>query len=358
MRIYVDESGFTGEDLINQDQPVFVLASVSLSDENANRLISDCFSGVRANELKHASLAKGHRGREMVVEFLKHLEPAHGAVYVVHKEFCLLTKLVDLWLEPALHASNIDFYEGGANISFSNMSFFCLRTFEGRAFLTKHLRRFQRLMRERSLKRYRDFWGGLHGDLKVCREESADILEYFTSADFVLGPGHVLLLPDKSLDISVACALELVEQWSGRTSDPLDIVHDTSSAMAREKWIWDAVVSPFIPPTTVGFAHRKCEYPLRVTGTVFQNSKDSPGLQLTDVLAGAVAEWAKGKMQRSDRKEYCGALENAGIENFMVGGIWPTPKVERLEALPGEQPVDPLKFFAEIISKAQSAKPE
>lgn len=358
MRVYIDESGYTGEDLANRDQPVFVLASVSLSDANADQLISHCFSGVRATELKHSSLAKRTRGQEMILEFVKQLEPSSGAAYVVHKEFCLLTKLVDLWLEPAMHAANINFYEGGANISFSNMSFFCLRTFEGRRFLTKHLRRFQRLMRERTGRRYREFWGGIRSDLAGCRKESAEILKYFVAASFVLGPGYLPSIPEKSLDISLACALQLAEEWTDRTTDLVEIVHDASSAMAREKWIWDAVVSPSAPSATVGFAHRKRKYPLRVTRTVLQNSKSSPGLQLADMLAGSVAEWAKGKMRKSDRRKYCAALERGGIDKLLIGGIWPVPKVERLEALPGERPVDPIRFFGDVILKARRANTE
>jgi hypothetical protein len=37
----------------------------------------------------------------------------------------------------------------------------------------------------------------------------------------------------------------------------------------------------------------------------------------------------------------------------VVGGIWPIPDVERLEALPGEPPVDPLHFFGKLILEAE-----
>jgi len=130
------------------------------------------------------------------------------------------------------------------------------------------------------------------------------------------------------------------------------LVHDTSSALAREKWMWDAIVSPALPSVTVGFAHRKRKYPLLVSKTVFEDSQLSRQLQLADVLAGATAEWAKGKIGKSDRKGYCAALENAGIAKAVVGGIWPIPDVERLQALPGEPPVDPLHFFGKIILEA------
>ena len=153
MKVHVDESGFTGEDLVNREQPIFVLASICLADADADQIVRECFPRVQAAELKHSSLAKRPRGQEMVANFVRCIEPRNCATYVVHKEFCLLTKLVDLWVEPAMHTLGVTPREGGANIAFSNMCFFCLRTFESKGFLTKHLRRFQKMSRERTWKR-------------------------------------------------------------------------------------------------------------------------------------------------------------------------------------------------------------
>jgi hypothetical protein len=144
--------------------------------------------------------------------------------------------------------------------------------------------------------------GGIHEDLARCRKESVEILEFFTNAESILGPDHLTELDDKSIDISLACALQITEGWSDRTTGPLGIVHDTSSAMAREKWMWDAIVSPKVPSTMVGIAHRKRKYPLRVKKTTFENSKGNLQLQLADALAGATAEWAKGKARKSARR--------------------------------------------------------
>jgi hypothetical protein len=353
MKVHLDESGFTGEDLINRQQPIFVLASIRLADADADHLARECFPGVQAAELKHSSLAKRPRGQEMVTNFVRHIESHNCATYIVHKEFCLLTKLVDLWVEPAMHTLGVDFYEGGANIAFSNMCFFCLRTFESKGFLTKHLRRFQKMSRERTWKRYVAFWRGIYDDLPQCRKQTSEIMDHFLTAESILGPRQVIVVGDKSLDISLTCALELAETWTDRINQGFEVVHDTSSAMAREKWMWDAIVSPELPPAVVGFAHRKRKYPLLVTKTVFEDSKANHQLQLTDILAGATAEWAKGKLGKSERKEYCTALEKAGIAKSIIGAIWPTPNVERLETLPGDQPVDPLRFFGEIIVEAE-----
>lgn len=56
MLIYMDESGFTGEDLLHLEQPVFVHVSTCLSDEECAALAKDHFSGVQGDELKHKRL--------------------------------------------------------------------------------------------------------------------------------------------------------------------------------------------------------------------------------------------------------------------------------------------------------------
>ena len=35
VQIFLDESGYTGEDLFNRDQPIFTLASLGVDDEGA-----------------------------------------------------------------------------------------------------------------------------------------------------------------------------------------------------------------------------------------------------------------------------------------------------------------------------------
>ena len=49
---YVDESGYTGEDLLNADQPVFAQGTNDFTTGEANKIIASTFSGIAAAELK------------------------------------------------------------------------------------------------------------------------------------------------------------------------------------------------------------------------------------------------------------------------------------------------------------------
>ena len=65
VELFLDESGYTGPDLINRDQPFFTLASTNVGEADARSLLSSCF-GVREGEVKFANLAKSGRGRAQI----------------------------------------------------------------------------------------------------------------------------------------------------------------------------------------------------------------------------------------------------------------------------------------------------
>jgi len=70
--IYCDESGFTGNDLSNVDQPHFVYAAVAITPEEADEIKDRVIREYRVNgsELKGKNLVKYAKGRRAVSEIL------------------------------------------------------------------------------------------------------------------------------------------------------------------------------------------------------------------------------------------------------------------------------------------------
>lgn len=362
MQIFIDESGFTGEDLFSPEQPIFSVASTNLSTEEADAICGTIFSRTQAAELKHSTLVRSSRGQALVVELVKYAvgHKNQFTAYLAHKRFCLLSKLVDLWLESAMHEDGVDLYEAGGNIAFANMAYFCLEGFESQEFLARNLDRFQRMMRERTAENYVQFWGSLDSDRQSAKEETAKILDFFFLAEAKLGFTHLLELKIKSLDIAFPIALGIIQHWRDLKGEELSVVHDASSNMAKEKWLWDAVVSPEVPAQLVGYDERTMKFPLGVTETVFGDSKLHRQLQICDVLAGALAAWASPmtKLHNPDKSDYCNNLDRAGIQELLFGAIWPAPEVKRLKKPPAsDTPADPLDFFANIVNAARRKQP-
>lgn len=208
MRVFLDESGFTGQDLFNREQPIFTVASTNLSDAETSQLWQQLFSKTQAPEIKHSTLAKAPGGQRLVVELVSWAvgRPTRFTAYVAHKRFCLLAKLIDLWAEPAMHGDGVDLYESGGNIAFSNMAYFCLEGFESREFLDRHLKNFQRMMRERTPDAYENFWVTLARDLENRRNRLVKswtsfllLRQSWVRSTFLTSRRSVWILPLQSL---------------------------------------------------------------------------------------------------------------------------------------------------------------
>jgi hypothetical protein len=64
--IFLDESGFTGQDLLNPHQPVFCIASTTLDDATAERYHAELLEHCNAREAKHTRLMQRPRGRAKI----------------------------------------------------------------------------------------------------------------------------------------------------------------------------------------------------------------------------------------------------------------------------------------------------
>ena len=67
--VYIDESGNTGSNLLDFDQPVFTLASCMFSDQEARRLLDlvDCKS---SHEVHFKSLKRRKAGQDGIVRLM------------------------------------------------------------------------------------------------------------------------------------------------------------------------------------------------------------------------------------------------------------------------------------------------
>ena len=330
LTFYMDESGFTGEYLMSREQPVFAHVSTILSDQRCQDLYREFFKGTQALELKHQVLARRPAGRERVAKFIESInqdDQANFTSWLVHKEFTLLTYLVDCWVESAAHVDGVDLYKDGANLGMCNMAYYCLRTFEGEEFLRAHLVRFQKMMMKRTLAAYRDFWRHMYADYERADQRTKDILSFFVYSERRLGFPHLLHLPKRAVDPGLPGAVATCGHWRNQTEQPLNLVHDNSSSLAKDKKLWSEITSPEFDEMTLGIPGRETKYPLNVQQTVFADSRNHLQLQFCDLLAGASVAWARRFTGPSHDQEYFDRLDAAGIENFKIGAIWPESEV-------------------------------
>jgi hypothetical protein len=352
--LFLDEAGYTGADLVNVDQPVYVLASVALDPVHGKSLLDASFGASRTREIKHSRLAKNQRGQAQIIDFFARFqEEASGQfTYIAaHKEYLLLAYLVDFWIEPLAYRDGVNFYERGANIGFANVAYIVLTSVLKDAGRREMLRRFQVMVRHRTPFAYDSFWDYLR--IAIRRNQLLDdALRPLLVAERELGWRYLLKLPTDLLDVGDYGLLETVDHWrrqrEGRT---FRLVHDTSKTVERHRAKWEAILNQSNPPRLVGQDRRTLEFPLPVESLAIENSETHEQLQIADLVAGAVATILKSKVTGAST-QYAEELIATGVLEVAFGGVWPTDAVTP-EQLDTDGPVlgDAAQAIGEIVQR-------
>ncbi len=109
--IYGDESGFTGNNLLNKTQPFFSYATVAGEKEEFKDFVSKIIAdyNVQGGELKSSKLLKYNKGRKAITEILKKFSN-DALVSIFHKKYSLASKFFEYIFEPPLAEKNSLFY--------------------------------------------------------------------------------------------------------------------------------------------------------------------------------------------------------------------------------------------------------
>lgn len=245
--IFLDECGYTGQDLLNREQLFFVLSSLTLPEQECIYLKKEFFEKVQARELKHRNLAKSKSHQQSVLRFVRYMKTRQNSfkITVVHKKYALVCQLVDMIIEPYLYEGGFNLYERGMNIATANIFYHAMPVLSGDGFLEDLLNKFQEMIRHRTDDSYNDFFYFVFQEHE--NHEINKMLEMLRQAHHYLGHRIFQGLPENALDIAFSHAMLLMATWRKEISDPINLIHDASSNMSKQKHIWDALMNPDLP---------------------------------------------------------------------------------------------------------------
>tara|TARA_R110002074_G_scaffold310829_1_gene481654 strand:+ start:890 stop:2020 length:1131 start_codon:yes stop_codon:yes gene_type:complete len=114
-KIYFDESGFTGNNLLNNNQTMFSYGSVATCDDEARDFVEYLIKkyGVQNGELKGSKLIKYNKGRKAISEIFDIFQ-GRIKVSLSDKKYALSGKFFEYIFEPCFSENNSLFY----NINF------------------------------------------------------------------------------------------------------------------------------------------------------------------------------------------------------------------------------------------------
>lgn len=325
-KIYLDESGFTGNDLYNPDQRFFTVASTVVEDDEAKDILARCFPRYQGSEYKFTNIWKRDRSREGLRALAAEI-PAfadRAFVWVIDKRFCLLTKMVDYLVEPRAYEAGYDWYANGWGKRYLNTIHRDLVHQGTEELYDETVRGWDTFARNPSSQNLEKL------EQQLRRGKASTNAPLPSLFDLVLrGLDHFrarnpnLESFQDTNEIQITSVFSSVTWWRQHRTEDFALVHDESSAFMKQVDLWETMLrEDFVAPPFPIADGTEVELPLRVRSTTAVRSHESYSIQLCDLLAGLLAKAGPGLIG-APHDPFIVELVEAGAGELTYSGIMP-----------------------------------
>ncbi len=322
--IYFDESGFTGTNLLDGNQPNFAVASTVVDPKDAIEILRESFPSYRGQEFKFSNIWRSRRHRERLSEFARRMSMSSKLVFVywVNKRFAVLCKIIDFLVEPIFTRAGYDFYADGFSLKFANFMHFGLTQVAKDGLYSEILHAYQRFSRTPSEATLRLLQQELRTLIADAGEPMSSLLDpVSTGADWFMLHSNLDTFASTD-DVQLTSVMRSVAHWRSMYSDDFRVVHDDSSNFFRQRHLWERLSSRDVPNQLLRAADgMEIQFPLRVMSTVVADSKKNYAVQLCDILAGLTVHSLECKT--GDDRVLLEKVVTAGFGEIPCGGIEP-----------------------------------
>jgi len=288
-RFSIDESGYTGFDLLNRVQRFQGATAISISDEEARRLIAEHFPRLQAAELKYGAVARRPKNRGRLVSLQKDLLANHKCVtYICDKRYLLILLFLDYATEPWYYERGINFYEDGQNYGMASLLYYVGPAMLGQETFESILAAFQLAIKEKTPAALNQL---------VLRVRSSN---WEAALPEALGPialaspecAKAIATPEVSTDAAIVVLQSLISRLEIMSDGPYRIEHDQSKNLLQYNKLLRTLIDH---EEVIEFAQTKLarvKFPLKLEAVTQVDSKHCPSVQVADVLVGGALEAA------------------------------------------------------------------
>lgn len=286
-RFSVDESGYTGFDLLNPDQRFQGATAIDMSNEHAARLIKEHFPRLQAAELKYGALARRSSNRERLLNLQRDaLASSKCVTFVCDKRYLLTLMFVDWATEPWYHERGAKFYEDGQNYSMASLLYSIAPTMMGAVTFEGILAAFQKAVKEKTPE-------ALNELVERVRRSNWEATFAEALGPIALGSPECLraiATPAVSTDAAIVVLQALITRMEMLAAGPYRVEHDRSKNLDQ----YHALLQRFIDhDKEIGFRASKIasiKFPLKLSAVTQVDSESSPAVQIADILIGGAIE--------------------------------------------------------------------
>lgn len=287
-RIYFDESGFTGNNLLNEKQHYFAYASVATDPDEAKAVVDRIMKqyGVQGTELKGKNLVKYNRGRRAMDDILTHFE-GRVKISLSEKKYALAGKFFEYIFEPSLSSMSSLFYGINFHLFIANILYV---EFIARGVGAEDIfKEFESLMRNMDEEKIANlFSSSVHLEnspiLTQIREFAIHQIDDIRTELNSLRDGPT---GKWILDLTDSAAMPLLANW-GLIYDEITAICDESKPLMEKSTIFDGMIGRKGETLFIDTPQGKQPITFNLSGPVqFASSAVEHGIQIADTLAAA-----------------------------------------------------------------------
>ena len=298
--LFIDESGYTGYDLLNKQQPFQGASSINIDEKTAKALIKYCFPRNKANELKHSKLSRRKSNWKPLLDMQQILLKEYmGFSYVCDKKYLLILMFLDICIEPFFYDQGLNFYEDGQNYSLASLLYYTAPTFWGEENFLELLYIFQHATKTKSdvainilIEKAKALTGNELYEylLPLC-------IRYHSCIEEIKNPSS-------NTDAAFVELFSLISHIEKYVNQEYRIIHDKSENLNK----YNELLNMFI--TTDSHTEFKqteittLRFPLKLVEVTQVDSRRSYGVQLADILIGGIIEYTMAQAGVIKKNDY------------------------------------------------------
>lgn len=284
LTVYLDESGFTGNNLLDEAQPLFVVSAVAIPADEAAALVAAVSAefALNAKELKGSKLCRSPKGQRAVLKILESLGGRFRYI-AINKRYAAASKVFEYIVEPTISDCSWFFYAQRLHYFVADAVYAETRV-ESKEILSGLATAIRERNPEKAFEALQTLPspGSMATVLSVLKELAAN------NRDEIIAEFTTLQGLDQAkwvMDLSGTALFSLLCNWA-ESGQPLDVHCDESKPLADIAPHYSGRIGAKSEVFKMPHGDERKMFTL-ASAIKLEKSDQVPGLQLADVVAAA-----------------------------------------------------------------------
>lgn len=319
--ISFDESGNTGQDMLNEQQRAFVLASVNVKPDGIEKLNSIFESN---EEIHFVKLKNSDKGRKQIIKFINDdfINEDNIIVSVCDKEYAVVGHIVDQLIETLFYNNGIDIYKYGRNIAFTNSIYMFGNFYWDKQLYKNMLVSFVSMIRIKDQKTINEFYENAKTLLDSINDKSAELIELVVDSKKYINE-IIESVTQYTLDVTLSSFLVLSNYWFQNLNQKLDILFDNSKQIEYYDDYIQFMRDLNIKTQEIGYGSRKMIFPTQINDLKLVDSSKFKSIQYADLIASTIAFMYNNKNPKQE--PFVKEIQNSKLLKLSnCHTIWPS----------------------------------